>query len=338
MTRFQVRPSRSISGKLRGFTLIELLVVIAIIAVLIALLLPAVQQAREAARRTQCKNNLKQIGLALHNYHDTHNVFPFSSSHKGSCESGSAMPPSAGVKNHRGWLLLLPYFEQGNLADQFDSRQAAGNYDRAGVGLTGDAITSGNGEVVATVIQMLLCPSDGGNKLITTTSDAYQIETSSPLRGAKTSYDFQANREASGCTDWGSRSAETRYMFGIESACRMGDVSDGTSNTVMVCETTLDVKDGYTAPWGYSNWTATGVDLTVSQGINFWTCCSWHTPPMGNTTSGRVAHWGMPGSQHTGGCHVLLADGSVQFLSESVHSDTRLRLARMADGQVVGEF
>src|SRR5947208_2953292 len=91
----------------RGFTLIELLVVIAIIAVLIALLLPAVQQAREAARRTQCKNNLKQIGLALHNYHDTYGVLPPATIAPGQ----SPATNNNQILNHKGWTMLLPYFD-----------------------------------------------------------------------------------------------------------------------------------------------------------------------------------------------------------------------------------
>src|SRR5689334_25157717 len=95
-----------------AFTLIELLVVIAIIAILIALLLPAVQQAREAARRTQCRNNLKQIGLALHNYHDAFGLFPYSTSMDGNCATTTGFTQ---IKNHRGWPLLLPYLDQAPL-------------------------------------------------------------------------------------------------------------------------------------------------------------------------------------------------------------------------------
>ncbi|MEW4528443.1 MAG: DUF1559 domain-containing protein [Maioricimonas sp. JB045] len=329
----------------RGFTLIELLVVIAIIAILIALLLPAVQQAREAARRSTCKNKLKQLALALHNYHDTHGVMPYSTSAKGSCESGSGMPPAGTVKNSRGWTQVLPYFDQAPLYNLYDPTQAAGAYDRASTGLQGSTVASGNDVVVSTVIDVFICPSDDGTRQITTTSSAYAIGGGSTLQGAKTSYDFQAHLETSGCTNWGSRTRNSRYMFGTESSCRLRDVKDGTSNTVMLTETTLDVKDGYTAPWGYSNWTGAGVDITWRKGgtygdtgINFWTCCSWHTPPMANSTFGSVAHWGRPGSQHVGGVHVALADASVRFISENTDYNTRLRLGRMADGQPIGEF
>ncbi|QDU41195.1 Type II secretion system protein G precursor [Maioricimonas rarisocia] len=329
----------------RGFTLIELLVVIAIIAILIALLLPAVQQAREAARRSTCKNKMKQLALALHNYHDTHQVFPYSTSAKGSCESGSAMPPSGTVKNSRGWTQVLPFIDQSPLYNLYDPTQAAGAYDRASTGLQGSTVVSGNDIVVSTVLDAFICPSDDGNPRITTTSSAYAIGGGSTLQGAKTSYDFQAHLETSTCSNWGTRGRSDRYMFGTESSSRMRDVKDGTSNTVMLVETTLDVKDGYTAPWGYSNWTGAGVDITWRRGgdygdagINFWTCCSWHSPPMSNNTFGTVAHWGRPGSLHVGGVHVALADGSVRFISENTDYTTRQRLGRMADGQPLGEF
>ena len=121
----------------RGFTLIELLVVIAIIAILIALLLPAVQQAREAARRTQCKNHLKQWGLALHNYHDVFNQFPASAINPGCYLSNNPTYlnyGSGGVRNTTGYLLLLPYLEQANLYSKIDFSIATGRADWHGIG------------------------------------------------------------------------------------------------------------------------------------------------------------------------------------------------------------
>lgn len=117
----------------RGFTLIELLVVIAIIAVLIALLLPAVQQAREAARRTQCKNNLKQIGLALHNYHDVHKTFVPATIYMG---YGDTAPWPYNL-NHTGWLMLLPFLEQGNLHEMWNPSISTGSCNANGAGLMG---------------------------------------------------------------------------------------------------------------------------------------------------------------------------------------------------------
>ncbi len=112
----------------RGFTLIELLVVIAIIAILIALLLPAVQQAREAARRSSCKNNLKQWGLALHNYHDTYKQFPPSAVNPGSYRSNSFVPRGK-IRNHTGYLYLLPYVDQAPLYKKINFNRATGNAD-----------------------------------------------------------------------------------------------------------------------------------------------------------------------------------------------------------------
>ena len=138
----------------RGFTLIELLVVIAIIAILIALLLPAVQQAREAARRSQCRNNLKQLGLALMNYHESYNVFPPSYINGGEVRSYGYLPYGQ-IKNHTGYLLLLPYIDQQPMYNAIDFRFATGQADWR---------SRGGGQrqlqIEGKKLEVLRCPSD----------------------------------------------------------------------------------------------------------------------------------------------------------------------------------
>ena len=324
----------------RGFTLIELLVVIAIIAVLIALLLPAVQQAREAARRTQCKNNLKQAGLALHNYHDTHGSFPPSTIANGNINGGTASPTTT-VLNARGWTGLLPFFEQSALFNNYDSTQAACERHMSGGVLAGSP-DNGNWDIVSVSLPMLLCPSDPGDPYYRSTSTNYAISAAAPSAtppryGAKTSYDFSADRhQTESHPNWASYSLSTRRMFGANGAAKIGDITDGTSNSAMLVETTLTVKNGVTGMWGYANHTSSGVDLADSTyGINFTECCAWSTPPMSNTTPNAVAHYGTAGSTHTGGCQVALGDGSVRFLSENIDNTTRLRIGYISDGQPV---
>ena len=111
---------------------------------------------------------------------------------------------------------------------------------------------------------------------------------------------------------------EPRRMFGLDGAARIGDIIDGTSNTVMLVETTLTVKNGVTGMWGYHNHTSCGTDFSdPTYGINYKLCCSWNSPPFSNNTPNAIAHWGRPGSLHTGGCQVALGDGSVKFGSSS---------------------
>lgn len=339
-----------------GFTLIELLVVIAIIAILIALLLPAVQQAREAARRSQCKNNLKQLAVALHNYHDSASVFPYSTmgdTALTTANTGAAVPtlrnsnPGIVGMNQRGWVLVLPYIDQAPL---YNKCNFAGSFgaNNPGQGLSGEPNTNGNADVVSTLLPVFLCPSDNGSKKVTNTSFQYAISPAAVAAGkfgAKTSYDFSVLRYSSSANLWESTALPPstatgnngRRMFGAYSNCRLTDVKDGSSNTVMLCEGTLDVKNGINQCWGYSHWVGNGIDI-ASDSINFWICCSWDVPPLQRTAAGTTANWGAAGSQHTGGCHVALGDGSVRFVSENIDTLTRYRLAHMADGQPMGEF
>jgi len=318
--------------KTAGFTLIELLVVIAIIAILIALLLPAVQQAREAARRTQCKNNLKQIGLALHNYHDSFRVFPYATTNTGQCFTNAGDV----VTNHTGWLMLLPMFDQGPLYNQFNFSWATGIRNTGSGTVIGGTTSPPNTNLILSTnkLQALLCPSDTGPQFYAPGDATYGCGV--PL-GARTSYGFSV-QQGNGCTRWMLEGTTTRSMFGLGSNANMRDIADGASNTVAVVETTLDVDDGETESWACSSHVGMGVNLNAARGINNFWCCAWRAPPNAQYQRNRNGEWGEPGSCHAGGIHVLMGDGTVRFLSENIDTGTRTALSRIADGVSVGEF
>ena len=306
-----------------------MLVVIAIIGILIALLLPAVQAAREAARATQCTNNLKQIGVALHNYHSAHKSFPPGGIDYGWCSwSGSdGNHPewcSEMVMNKNGLLKLLPYLEQQPLYDQFDHEQRAANMmkgnncsscglpnDAQGIAAGNPPSVSGNAAVMATRLEVFSCPSDTGDPFLSSTSTHYGIESGSGYKGAKTNYDFSASSSFK-CNDWKRHNPRTRRMFGENSRTRIADVGDGTSCTVAVCETCYDVWNGRCPPWGYRGWVMVGIDLGT-YGINRW---EW-PPYLPYPRRGRLRSWAHSGSLHPGGAHFCFADGSVHFLMET---------------------
>ncbi|MCC7420012.1 MAG: DUF1559 domain-containing protein [Planctomycetaceae bacterium] len=317
---------------LRGFTLIELLVVIAIIAILIALLLPAVQQAREAARRNACKNNLKQLGLALHNYHDSLNVFPYATANAGQCTGMGQL-----TTNHTGFLYLLPYLDQGPLYNKVNFSAATGDRNTGGGTLAGGgAVTSGNAALSTNILNVLICPSDDGRKFYTGADTTYGAGVANT---ARTSYGFSVSN-ANGCTLWDVENIGTRCVFGYGSRSNIKDIKDGTSNTVAMVETTLEVYDGVTGSWACAQHVGLGVQLVNPPNVNInnWLCCGWQSPPNANFRKGRLGEWGSPGSVHDGGLHVLMGDGAVRFVSENINATTRNNLAMMADGNTIGEF
>lgn len=320
---------RSRTSPRRGFTLIELLVVIAIIAILVALLLPAVQQARAAARSSQCKNNLKQIGVALHNYHDVQSVFPPATLNKGQCNSGTGNPL---VQNATGWTMLLPFLDQTTIYDAYDHDQAAGHYTAGALAGTvvGSAVTSGNGALISQPLSVLTCPSETGNPYHPANGSHYVIANGSGLTGAKTSYDFSVINDYYGCNGWSTRSFTTRRMFEDNSRCTFRDITDGTSNTVAIAETRFDVYNGEAPAWGFRGWVMIGIDFGT-YGIN-------QTVYAGVDRAPALASWAYSGSYHPGGCHILLADGSTRFVSELIDTTTRRNLASMADNQELGQF
>lgn len=343
------RSNRPEGGAIRwpvpGFTLVELLVVIAIIGVLIALLLPAVQSARETARRVTCRNNMKQLGIALHNYHGAHRCFP-----PGGIGYGWCRYPEYGdehIMNKNGLLFLLPYLEQQALYDQFDQSQAASNTTHgnegccppttAGGTLSGDAVNSGNYRVVTTRLAVFSCPSDNGDPYLPAGSSYYGVKSGTPHRGAKTNYDFSTNRSYV-CNNWKrSAGSKSRRMFGENSHTRIRDVTDGTSTTFAMAETLYDVYNGRCPAWAYRGWVMVGVDAGAF-GFNVWERVPSPTddprwPP--NPRRGQLASWGYLGSLHPGGAHVMFADGSVHFLDQDMNTTIRAGMATMAGGEVV---
>ncbi|MCA9006820.1 MAG: DUF1559 domain-containing protein [Planctomycetaceae bacterium] len=284
----------------RAFTLIELLVVIAIIAILIALLLPAVQQAREAARRSSCKNNFKQIGLALHNYHDTHRVFP-----PGYCRAGTDI-----YNNFIGWgTFILPFLDQANLYNQIQSKGGFNNkwYD---------STFSTIGTIEAkTVLPAYICPSDpmGG--------------TNSDISGyGKSNYLMVGSKYPA---------SAPVIAFGRNSDIRIRDLTDGVSNTMLGGERTTQGSN-IGGIWIGATGASSGYKIHGAPQFLAESDPSLYlkSTQINGTTN---AQYGFS-SAHVGGAHFLLGDGRVQFLSENIDKVTYDRLASINDGNVLGEF
>jgi len=323
-----------------GFTLVELLVVIAIIGILVALLLPAIQAAREAARRSECQNKMKQLGVAIHNYHDTHKVFPPAGINYGWAYSVNN-PIHGKILNVSGWVMTLPFLEQQQLYDQYDFRYAACSHvNNAPIdlttGTTATAATSAsNAEVVSTRLQAFLCPSDPANPVLSdkagTTYNPFNGNT-----GEKTSYDFSVweyDRQVH--NDWPTQNVVSKYMFGENSDSGIRSILDGSSNTIAIAEQTHTVIDGAPNAWGYRGWVQFGLD-SAWYGINRFDVFlgSWYT---GNRDliRGRLAEFGTPGSLHPGGMNVTLGDASVRFLSETTDTIVLRQICTMSGSEAI---
>jgi prepilin-type N-terminal cleavage/methylation domain-containing protein/prepilin-type processing-associated H-X9-DG protein len=295
-----------------AFTLVELLVVITIIGILIALLLPAVQAAREAARRMQCANNFKQVGLALHGYHTSVQTFPPGQMFWGF--GGCNAPPPGRTGSFIGWGwadFILPFMELQSVYNMFDFNEPKGIYTTASPRPDGQP---SNFQVAATRVAPYLCPSD--------TQQGELCAFGGGQNGADLKEDFrQMNMGGIGdpadhtCDgDWiTEKYPRLRGMMGNLDGCRIADVTDGTSSTVMIGETTGGGPGTFLgATWAYSD------VMNTNDGIN-----GPFTVPGGLSASSLTYLVVAPSSYHPGGCHFLMADGSVQFISQNISSGER---------------
>lgn len=304
-------------GQNKGFTLIELLVVIAIIAILIALLLPAVQQAREAARRTQCKNNLKQMGLAMHNYHDVHLTFPIGT------RTDNAQTNTWGMS----WLVgILPYIDQAPLYNMLDPA------------IRHSGFTGNSGKTNGVIINAYLCPSSPVGAMNGAWSGQMRAQytgISGATDGTTTSATYPVG------AGWGTTlRSHSGVLISEGEVVRMRDITDGTSNTMCVAEAN-NYFDGKTLVHSRYGWMiGNRNNPTAEQTYNLTTL---YFPPNSTAVVGNLAgnfrssHNGIY-SAHTGGVQGLLSDGAVRFVSENVDMETLRRLATRADGEVIGEY
>ncbi|MCA9027450.1 MAG: DUF1559 domain-containing protein [Planctomycetaceae bacterium] len=333
----------------RGFTLIELLVVIAIIAILIALLLPAVQQAREAARRTQCRNNLKQLGLAIHNYHDVYLQFP----------------PGASYSLW-GWrVYILPYIEQTahynkiDFTDGIDWGTSPGGSTCRGQGppcytsqhQVNTLTAAGESNWATQAFTVFGCPSDprgntpyGGSSATAKDNincnyygvcgnvDSVDRLTTNGSYGPNSRHRIICLTGV-GCTEEypGNPNLASEYngIFRYVSRVKIGDVTDGTSNTLMVGERAVD--EGHS--WG---WFMTG---TEGDGLCGTGSPIWQGPlteANGYDTSPASVRFS---SHHTGGAQFVMGDGSVRFINANIDTESTFKpLGTTSGGEVIGEF
>ena len=296
-----------------GFTLIELLVVIAIIAILVALLLPAVQQAREAARRSQCKSNLKQLGIALHNYHEVHNTFPPLKVHDEAFLNGSNNDWGT---NAGSWpTLLFPFADQ------------TAAYEEINFDLRWDAAGTANKAVIDRKYNFMICPSNPlADKRTGNGFDSHIIH----YFGVYGSADPPGGRARQQWAIGNTGNYNRRGMMYHNSSISDAEITDGTSNTLALMEVRgyqpasptdiVSPVDGRGMRWEIG----TGTCLQPINGIHNFGC--------GGCGGCR---WENASSFHTGGAHGLLADGAVKFISDNVDSNTYLHYGGIADGETV---
>jgi len=315
-----------------AFTLIELLVVITIIGILISLLLPAVQAAREAARRIQCSNNMKQIGLAVQLYHDANQTFPIGNiNDAGGLCPGQDEPTDSVSMQSGNWLIgILPYIEQTNLADRYNTSYPNNSTE--------------NQAVRETVVAAYVCPSD-----LDTQTPA--VPATGPAAANNAKYAPGSYRAVSGCSESGAEFLDSEMMSSYKAKSRgaihaiytapwwkrsypgvetVASVKDGLSNTLLTGESTTSTNTGYRTFWAYS-YAYYAISGATPQERTLWGDYDRCAATSGN---GKVIpckrQWG---SLHSGILNFALCDGSVRPISTTIDTTLFANLATIAGGE-----
>ncbi|MEW4531440.1 MAG: DUF1559 domain-containing protein [Maioricimonas sp. JB045] len=360
------------SRQRRGFTLIELLVVIAIIAILIALLLPAVQQAREAARRSQCKNNLKQLALGLHNYHDVYGQFPLG----GSCNGGNGANSCGTNFRHADWsttwaIALLPYIDQAPLYNQWNSSLPSRDQP----------------QVTSAELSVMKCPSDIQERPASGSGGATPQQQSNGSNSVYAKGNYGANygggwanenggqNGVEGAPGWTNGSRNLGPFHARDNAnnrwgASIRDIMDGTSNTVVLGEILKEAGNGscrgcwalnhgavfsaYTGSTGSSPWrpqdgpdgiATPNAPANDGSGITPWADCPTFCGSAAGDKQLHCLDCGGDGrggnamrSRHVGGAQAAMGDGTVRFLSANIDRVLYRSLLTIRGDEVVGEF